>query len=428
MVIKNIVKTSAEIKTIYTPAYKLKNGYNISDLDKGNEIIDHSISSYDFTFNFIGDLTYLKNKNISFTIEVFKDFTKDIFHRVNNLTWDDIENNTYTLNLPINKLNLDSEFIFRITYTVLSYPNELLDKETVFYLEEGIHQKMNEFNHENQYISLAYDVPLPELFLNEVNPSNSEPLKSYSFITTTSTTSMLMQYKYIGELMISLNGVTMSEGLDYEIENNVIKFFDVIPSETVVNLSYTGSDTSTGLSKDNFIIDTDNLNDIKSEGECFVNDGAYGLFLTKPIAKNSSPIVIINGVTLAKDLDYIIDNDNQTIILNGKLLLYDVIDVYYTAEFTTLSNVKSIKGYITNTETTGNEEGFHSVKISKKNDIDYTTNGIDLPFKKGSMLYEFDITVDEPGLYYVSVFTTKKLKNDKDIIKKGNTLKINITK
>ena len=188
------------------------------------------------------------------------------------------------------------------------------------------------------------DVPIMESGNNETN----QPVGSINVQSSilSGDNSEIIMPNTTSSFIISLNGITLAENLDYKISTvstsgtslNPIKILE-LSGETVdgdiLTYGLINSGNEKNISFDNYIIETPIISGgTNNQGNNSVyyntNTGRYELYTKYDIKENNDIILTLNGVTLANNIDYFLSNTNKKrIILMGSLIMGDIINIFY---------------------------------------------------------------------------------------------------
>ncbi len=193
--------------------------------------------------------------------------------------------------------------------------------------------------------------------------SNLGALTVNSQILDGSTNSFVIGNSY-GRYIVSLNGITLGETLDYTLEE--INTEDVNSTGTttyptvVLNLSgdtkkgdiltigRVGKET-TGRSiiYDNHIIDKPIISgDTNNQGDEFIyyntTTSKYEMYTKYEISESNDVIVTLNGVKLANNIDYFKStSDPRRIIFMGEILVGDIVNIFYNSDGSLVGNINT---------------------------------------------------------------------------------------
>jgi hypothetical protein len=149
------------------------------------------------------------------------------------------------------------------------------------------------------------------------------------------------------DFVVTLNGLTLANNFDYIISQYtggtkpyVITLSAATLSTDIITIIYGGNDSGSGLKIDtvDVISIPSGVTDGQGSSDIYYNttESKYELFLTLPPTSSNNILIMINGVTLANNIDYYQSISNtKRIIFNGTILVGDIIVAVYNqnAEF-----------------------------------------------------------------------------------------------
>lgn len=435
MIINKVVGASGRFMVITTPTPSIDGLGTITNPLNPIEVSRDS-ESLDLVLNFNNNSELLSG-NMMLNISVhrkngnFFDYTPII--ELNNV---EVRSNAHLISLPTSILQLDGEFILKITFVLKSYNSEYYNPKANYIIEKDDNYIYGFANEDDFYLNAYYSIGAPQLRVGvkDENSYDVSNVKNYGVVTTETTHSHSLLFENVigGDVIVSVNGLTLSNTLDYDIINNVIIFKEALPKDTVINVLYTTSGTKNSLFKQHFFIQSNLLKDYNeaTHGDCFVDsNGKYGLFLDGFINNDMIPIIILNGVTLSNQLDFFIDeNDKRRVIFNGNLMQNDLIDVY----FIPVNNILQDSGTIVSgnilltSDHKLNEIGELIFMYSRNKNFINPKMEI-IPLVPGNESYDFSIDFKNPGIYYMKVIhkkTISRLDEQFDIQNESLTHKI----
>lgn len=328
----------------------------------------------------------------------------------------------------INDVHPDTELVFKYYFR---YKNA---KEAIYYkTTEVLPKSLHKIDVSDQHLYVYRKVDTPELIIDSRVSIDYNGFKTESFITESDTTNHLLLYHYNKKdsPIVSVGGLTLTEELDYDIdENNLLTFHGTIHKDTVVNIVYTNTLDATGFKKfNNVFYSGDAIPKDKAKEASFILDGpTQGVFLGEGIKVDTTPLVFMGGMTLSETLDYTISDDKRYIYFLGEITNNSVITIYYIPEFGTLIRTdKLVSGLVKLPSQIFYETGYVKVEVSE--DIHFTDNLliVSMPYEDARFMYDFSIELPKGGTYFIRSVNEKilKTKNNEEIIREySNGMKI----
>lgn len=171
--------------------------------------------------------------------------------------------------------------------------------------------------------------------------------------------------------LITLNGLILTEKLDYNIENNLITFIGNIKSSDIVNYVFYGDDVNNTLKSEHIEVGFITSGNIDEQGSVKyynnITKGTHEIYVNENIKDGKTLLLTLNGTLLTKDIDFMISKTNKKrIILKGELKKGDVINVIYDTGNNTSNiingNVIDISWRVNGVTNEGS--GFFTIEIS----------------------------------------------------------------
>jgi len=223
-----------------------------------------------------------------------------------------------------------------------------------------------------QFVSNGtYNVTINQLFQQVILPQNDE-------------TVFIISNGYVGYFIVTLNGLVLSKDLDYTFSGNVVTLVDKTVKGDVLTIIYTTAEGSNLIGETIYVNSpvVSGASDNQGANQTYFNTttGKYELYLTTEPANGGSILVMINGATLATDIDYYKSTSNaKRIILEGDILVGDIITIVYFPSASTIfgvtTNYPSIVWSITNPPQLSN--GTFTLEVSTDSEFTstyYTTS------------------------------------------------------
>lgn len=416
-------KETGEIELYSLPEYNINKWGNCKNYNPEFLIIDsnNEYDSFNFKIEFSGNVGLIYNDKISFSIKILSRegnyFYKEIYSK-EDIRKSSMDLNIYNLSINSNKLRNDNEYILKLTYNLIKDDNtiEPIIENTSKFIDGMVDEN-------NDYLVVLKGVDFPILSIGSFSTPSISGLKTKSIITDKKIRSVSLDFDFVGAIIVSIDGVSMSEFYDYERKDKLIVFNDTLPKDTVITISgFSKDDSINGFVAETYLVGsnskTPNKTNVKDGVFYDKNSNKFGVAMKKGIATTSEPILILNGQQLLLNSDFYVDvNDNSMIYLNGLLLEDDIVSIYYIPEF--VSNEifdNKILLNITLDNPIHNEEGFFDLKISNTKNFD-EFESIKIDYIDGQGVYVFDVEYMSKGLKYLKVdnIKTYELINSKEI-------------
>jgi len=355
------IRTSGDFCEFNPPFYDISGATKIQPLSATSEgvymLTDEN--SIDLKIIFSGGPSYSGE-----TVKAFVDFYKydlknNIFSRSSIYQVEEIPlsaistTSAYTITVPTNIITPDNEYLIK-TYFEFDACTEFLNILDVRYNNQNLNGNQYGIYDSNfdYYISVSNVADTPIFSVSSVMTNSIQGnLVAYSIFPTNDGQTNFVLQNYAGHVMVNLNGITLAPTYEYIISGNILTISAGTKTTDVITLVHVLGSTSTqGLNHDFIKVSTIISGSTGGQGtnNVYYNTdyNKYEIYTSVNIAPNNDVIVILNGVTLANNIDYYksISNDKR-IILNGTILPNDIINIYY------FSNVTYVGSIYTNTPT-----------------------------------------------------------------------------
>lgn len=396
-------------ETYYLPNYSVDGWGNSNNYDDAIIWIDPNDKEYSISVEFSGLVGYLNSGKLTFNIEVIArrgKYINGVVYTKSGLTKDVIENNKYSFNIGNDILIYDNEYIIKVWFNYIQNGSTVIIDENESLFKDGV------VGYNNAYGIILKDIEEPIVTYGIFSDSPVEPLKTISMITEKRTRSVVIDFEYSGNLLVTVDGITLSEEYDFTVTDKVIIFNDTLPKDTVINITaFNSGGTPSGLTTETYFVDMVKLpNETNTIEGVFKNHtiNKFGVDLKKSISVESVPILILNGQRLLFGTDFYVDDIDKSILyLNGLLMDGDIVSVYYVSEFVTNEVIGGVLPLnISLSYPPRNESGFFEVQISKTKDF-FEYASAKYPYQEGVGTYNITSEYDGKGVRYIRVVNTK---------------------
>lgn len=347
----NNVSMSSDYCEFQQPTYTMTGA---SKIMTGTTVSDHNIhivdtgTTFDLTFSFTGNVDTFIDVETTFDYNIYRYnqatsiFSTPAIFSSGNIEWDSFSGTSaFTDTLLISEFVVDGEYLVKGSYRFIActdYLSLLGDTiDTTFPLigsEYGIYNA--DFDH---WFALIQKALKPRF---EITQGDDRFLGSLTVESTIVTDEIEIQTNanWIGNAIVALNGLTLSEGEDDDfttVGNNTIYFNSPLSVDDIVTVAYVNAGNNFGLLSESFIVQgpiVSGATDGEGTNVYYYNTdiNKYEIYtLAEPIDFNDV-IVTLNGVTLAETVDYQQSTTNlKRIVLNGDIFSGDVITITYNS-------------------------------------------------------------------------------------------------
>jgi hypothetical protein len=355
----------------------------IDNVSQGVYIFNSTNTTIPLTFNFTGNTSSLTGNNSTFKYEIYKYLpSSGVFKLPAVYKSDTIEYSSFSgtnliaQSVSLSGLSLDGDYLIKGYFEVdactdfmkrlgkkintLNYKNGdeygLYIPETDFYFvaisEAEVPLFNNVFNDLGTYspISLYQQVILVD-FSNEGNiPENPNDFTESNLYERTGSTFVLTN-EYVGDVIVTLNGLTMAKDIDYSLSGQVLTFYGTISNQDIITLFYTRTLSSTLIS-DVILVNSgipSGTTNTQGTNKYFYNTttSKYEIYTNNTPVVNTKIMIMLNGVTLADGIDYYQSTTNlNRIILVGNLWYNDIINIIYYPMANVINGITQANNYI----------------------------------------------------------------------------------
>lgn len=314
---------------------------NVYIIDTGDTI--------DVEVSFTADTNSFTGTNAEFKYEVYKFnhesrvFEVPAVYQSEDFLYEEFSASTsFTENIPISGLSLDGDYLIK------GYYEHDVCSEFINYLDLRHDTSLYKFGSEYDLYDKTYDhyfvaindaeEPILNTSTNNVQPIGRLTELTY-FPDFDGQTTFNLGRRINPDSVVTLNGLTMADGYDYEIrlsgDTAELEFSASTYTGDVINVIYATEDNNVGLVNDVIRIDssiTSGTTDGEGSNDVYFNTDTskYELFTTTTPVDANDIIVSLNGVTLANNIDYYQSISNpKRIILEGIIYVGDVINITY---------------------------------------------------------------------------------------------------
>lgn len=362
-------------------------------------------------FNFTANTSEFLDKNTTFKFQIFKyDHTLGYFIDSSKFESETYEWSSFsatsaiTVSVPVDSLTLDGDYLIKSYFTHDVCTEFALlngDRDTLPSNNLGSEYRLYEPYRDFHFVAFnSADTPIITASVGKSDPLGSL-IVSGLILDGTSNTSVLPSAE--SDFMVSINGLTLQEDLDYTLSaltnTTLLTFNDTIVSGDVLTYAYTNTENSSNIRGEGVEVTTAIVSGTtgnQGSEKVYYNttSGKYELY-TDLVPSGGDLIVTINGATLAGNIDYYLSTtDSNRIILEGDLVVGDVIGIYYTTNVTIQGDVTipsfNISWGITNEPQ--NTNGLFTVEFSDSEDFTtLLTTSATTQYVEGQITYSVPI-------------------------------------
>jgi hypothetical protein len=338
------VNMSSDICVFQAPLFSVSGAYKLNcSGSTGTTYVVTTATTIPLSFNFTGNVNTFSATNATFNYEIYQYNTNSgIFllppvYQSNVISYSTFSGtNILTQSVPITSLNLDGEYLIKGYYQFSACTNFLnLLGKTVNTLSYRSGSEYGLYDNDLDYYFIAFKgADKPKLLFNGSNSPNANSLSQQVIVPTDGQTVFIITNSYSGRFIFTLNGLVLSPNYDYAFSGNVVTLMDSCKSTDIITVTYTTAGANT-LAGDNIYITSaivSGTTDNQGTNSAYYNTttGKYEIYTSVEPATNNTAVVMINGITLANNIDYYQSTSNlKRIILSGNIMIGDLITIIY---------------------------------------------------------------------------------------------------
>jgi hypothetical protein len=308
-------------------------------------IITASTETIPLTFYFTGNTDSFTANSTTFRYEIYKynsfvsGFTLPPVYQSEELEYSGFSGtSTVSENISVSGLSLDGEYLVKAYYKFDACTNFLyqLGKTVDTLAFRGGGQYGGLYDNNLDYYFIAFKTAeKPHFLSNGTYTSNANQLFQQTILPENDETVFVVSSNYAGYFVVTLNGLALSKDLDYSLSGNVITLVDKTVKGDVLTIIYTTVSGNAKLIGDTIYVNSPVVSGVtngegSNQAYFDTTTGKYEIYLTSEPASGGDVLVMINGATLANNIDYYKSTSNtRRIILEGDILVGDVITMVY---------------------------------------------------------------------------------------------------
>jgi hypothetical protein len=368
------------------------NVYQILNTGDTGVYIINTGTTIELGFQFTANTDSFISNDSSFTYEIFKyNPDNEVFSNFSVYKSAEIEyssfsgSSAFTESIPVSGLSIDGDYIIK-GYYIFDYGTEFLDRlglkgNTLNKTGDsyGLYKKALDY-----YFTVIKEADKPKFTYSSTEYVAIGTLMAYTLYPEyVGQTGLTFTQGYSGSPIVTLNGLTLVNHIEYEVINSAstitfssgLELSDVVTVILVTN----GADTP-GFTNDIIQITTPIISGTSnSQGNSNVyyntSESKYEIYTTVSPSPNDNLVVTLNGLTLAPNIDYYKSKTNsKRIILNGDIIIGDIINIYYNGGLQYVGNIFTNAPIINwNIDTKpSNNNGLFTIEVADINDINFT--------------------------------------------------------
>ncbi len=359
----------------------------VDNATQGVYINDSTTTTIPITFNFTGNTEAFSANNATFKYEIYKFnqtlrlFTVPPVYKSEVINYSTFSaTNILHQTIQLTGLTLDGDYLIKGYYEAdacTDFMKRLGKKiDTVLYKQGSAYQLYDSdldyyfisirkadkpLFTQSQSNSLVYYDALPlyqqvimvndALEFSVTNDQPSPPIIATGNTYDRSGSTITLVSEYVGDIIVTLNGSALAKDIDYTLSGVVLTFMGAIVNGDIITIIYTRTSTLTIVSNVIELTSTivSGATGTQGSNKYFYNTttGKYEIYTNNEPIDNSRIIVMLNGITLANDIDYYQStSDKSRIILAGDLRVGDIVIIVYYPKANVINGINQSNNYI----------------------------------------------------------------------------------
>ena len=439
----NLFSTSSDVCIFKNPSFIVSGATKIdcrASISASTYVVTSESQSLPFTFHFTGNTEYFSGTGVTFKYEIYKyngnTFSSIPEYKSDSFTFSDLTTGS-TLpvqNISVSGLTLDGDYLIKGYYNFPICTNYLGKIGKAYSTFNNIRTNVyGIYNKDEDYYFVAFreaetpnilnlrDNNLGSQALTQSILKQPDPNLSYTFTTSglvkPSSSIVTLPSQANGDFVITFNGLVLTKNLDYTYSGGVITFPEPIKPDDVITAIYTKGGGNQ-LKTDVILIQNTILSggtDNQGDNNVYYNTttNKYEVYTTISPTQTSSIMLMINGVTLAKNLDFYQSTSNKKrIILEGDLMVGDLISIVYFPSASIYGDLLTSNPKITwdIVRAPQTNDGYFTLEVSTDSNFDTIYYSAITNYVIGKLSYTlpFNVTGNFGTTYYY------RIRNDKN--------------
>lgn len=349
----------------------------------GTYVISASTQTIPLTFQFTANTSSFVDTNANFNFQIYKydqslnGFATIPVYKSEILSYSAFSaTNETTQYVPTSGLTMDGDYLIKGYYQFSACTDFMkrLGKgiDTVNYIsgsEYGIYDKSLDY-----YFVSIRQAEKPTFTNNTSNSTLTNRLIQTTLLPPAGIKEVVIPSNVLGDFVMTLNGLVLANNLDYTFSGSIVSLSGETYTDDIITFIYT-SDGGNNLIGDNIDISApivSGVTDAEGSNLVYFNTSTqkYEIYTSVPPSQGNVVVVMLNGITLANGIDYYQSISNsKRIILEGSLLVGDIITMVYFPAINTVNGLNTSTPVVTWTVTTPPDKvnGFFSLEVSTGN-------------------------------------------------------------
>lgn len=342
------VNMSSDICVFENPLYNL---IGASKLDctgyTGTTYVISTATTIPFTFQFTANTNSFSANSASFSYEIYKYNTDaGAFFIPPVYTSGVIEYSGFSATssiyqtIPVSGLSIDGEYLVKgyFEYNVCTeFMNKLGKKIDTLLYRTGTEYGLYDGN-EDYFFRAISEAAEPIFQPISGNVTLASGLKQVVILPEEGITDVIIPINITGAMILTINGLILADGYDYSVSGNVITLSSSTVYDDIITIICNSENSSRTIISENIIISSaiaSGTTDNEGTNMAYFNTttGKYEIYTQVTPNPNDDVLIMLNGATLAINVDYYMSISNpKRIILEGDLQIGDILTLVYYAK------------------------------------------------------------------------------------------------
>lgn len=421
------VNMSSDMCVFEAPSFSVSGASKIDCTGStGTTYVVTTATTIPLAFNFTGNVDTFTATSATFKYEIYKYsnnasiFTQPAVYKSDTYVYSAFSGtNILSQSIPVSSLILDGDYLVK-GYFQFSACTDFLGKlgRTLDTINFMAGSQYDIYNPNLDYYFIAFKAAeTPTLVANSSNIPPAGNLFQQVILPNKGDTIINITGGYSGNFILTLNGLSLAPTYDYTYTGSVITLAAPAAEGDVITVTYTNTGAGT-LASDSVYINTaivSGTTNNEGSNQVYFNTTTqkYEVYTSVSPATNGSIIVILNGATLANNIDYYQSTSKpKRIILNGILTVGDIVTIVYFPVVAAVNGLTTNNPYVSwtvpNAPTLAN--GVFTLEVSTASTFSSLYYSNSQPYQAGLALYFDNFTASGTvgtELYY-------RVKNEKN--------------
>ena len=317
----------------------------------GTYVVTATTETIPFRFNFTANTESFSDTNANFKFEVYKydqtsqKFAQQPTYQSGIIPYSGFSGlNSTTQFIPISGLSLDGEYLIKGYYefdVCTDYLNRLGKKVDTLSYKTGTEYGLYDEN-QDYYFTAIWEAEKPSFMNSASNTPPAGRLFQQVITPAAGIKTFSVSNSAFGNIIVTLNGLVLAQDYDYSLSGSIVTLSAETVSDDIITIIYT-TNGGPNFNSENISVDLPvSSGATNNQGSNLVyfntTTGKYEVYTQAPPQESGSVVIMINGVTLANNVDYYQSSSNpKRFILEGDIMVGDVITIVYFPQISVIN-------------------------------------------------------------------------------------------